>query len=554
MNNSFLDKIKINLNSSNEEIKKHFLEIKKENELDKDTREQNDLSRIPKEEFKKYSETFSPYPFLMFAYNNWASDIQFLATDKETEIRFKIDWIWSTEFKIHRDNHILYVNALKNWLVKWSWNVSPENQKIPQDWKWIFYILKKENNHEVLLEKTIQLRFASAPQQYTDSNWSILETIVVRLLWGTKLIKLEDSWFSYFDLEKLRTLRNLKKWLILISWPTGSWKSTTLFNYIHWVNDWTKNIITFENPIEFDVPGVVQLDIKPIEDISDDDEITFNFERWKNFAMRAAPNVALVWEIRNFQTALAWVQLSSTWHITLATLHTNSTISTISRYIWFKDKKWNSIDKFDFISLLKYVSAQMLSPKLCPHCKIKVKDIQTNTWNELYDFEYKEMAKEIKIQKTIVKREILKPNVKMLLNGINEETVDKLIENSYLPNLHWCKHCTLSEENKIHPRAWRKWVVMLNESLIFDEYVLDILMNSKEISEKEVLQKITEERPLLPKEHPHAIKEKSQFFFTLYQDALLKALLPINNLKGIMETKESNLISILDAKEFGDPK
>jgi len=554
MKNVYLEKMKLTLWQTNEEIKNNFEQKRKENEIDVSKVEKNPIDRIDPEEFKKYSESFSPYPFFLYAYKNWASDLKFLAIPNgNTKVQMKIDWIWSNEFEFHQEKHILYVNATKNWLVKGSWNVNTENQRIPQDWKWVFHVLKWDKT----LEKTIQLRAAFAPQHISDKYQNPLESVVIRLLWWAVKLLLENSWFSKYDYEKITSLKYMKKWLILISWPTGSWKSTTLFSFIHQLNDWTKNIYTLENPVEFDVPWITQLDVQPIEDIPDNDEITFNFERWKKFLMRWAWDAILVWEIRDYTTALTAVQMADTWHITLWTLHTKSAIATISRYLWFESwgKNSKSIERVSLIELLQYVSAQMLPPKLCPHCKIKVKDIpldskwKVNTWNSVFDKVYLDMLHELSAQNKIIKKEFLHNNIKKILPWINEKTIDALIQNSCLPNLKGCNKCNINKnESVINPRSWYKGVQMINESLIFDSYVTDLLLDDN-FKKENLLDNLLNVRPLLPSNDKNSIKEKKQFFFTMYQDALFKALLPLSNLKNVMwNVDNANVISLLDAK------
>ena len=572
--NISIKKLNLTLDSENNNIVDVFKQKKKENEMDVNSLPKNPIDRLDPEEFKKYSETYSPYPFFLFAYINWASDLKILAMPTwDSLVQFKIDWIWSNEFSFNREKHILYINSIKNWLIKWSWNATPENQRIPQDWKGVLHLLNENKE----LVNTIQLRAAFVPQHLTDFTQNPLETAVIRLLGWEKKLLLENSWFNSFDYEKIISLKYMKKWLILISWPTWSWKSTTLFSFINQLNDWTKNIYTLENPVEFDVPWITQIDINPIEDISDSDEITNNFERGKKFLMRWAWDVILIWEIRDYVTALAAVQMGDTWHITLWTLHTKSAIDTISRYLWFESwgKNSKNIDRTVLIELLQYVSAQMLPPKLCKHCKVKVSKIRKelieksnldieNKEKLINNKEYKikkhlflsdafykiysDMIRELDIQKDVIKKEFTKNNIKKIFN-FDDKTLDYLIENSCFPNLHWCEKCNINKNTDfINPRSWYKWVQMINESLIFDSYITDLLLD-KNFNKKSFLDNLLMKRPILKKWENWYIKERKNNFFTMYQDALFKALLPEKNLKNVMtKITDNNLISLLDAK------
>lgn len=611
------DRLELTVNSTPEEIKEYFNKEYKELE-DSLPNFENKKQQIDEEEMIKYVEEFSPYPFFLYAYVNWASDITFTAypadssekedhiSDDKTRVSFKIDWYWFTVFEINRELHNQYINAIKNWALKWSWNTKTENQKISQDGKWILHIINKDKE----IEKTIQLRLAFAPQHISDSKWTPLECCVIRLLDNKWNPDLEHAWFNKYDYAKLMRLPTLKKGLVVISWPTWSWKSSTLFWYIDKINDGTRNIFTLENPVEFDVPWVKQIEVSPIEDIPDDDEVTQNFTRTSSFLMRAAPDVILMWETRSYYTAKTSVEMANTWHITLTTLHTNSAISTLDRLFWFKSKQGDWIDRYALVDSLEYVSAQMLSPKLCKHCKIKVKDLRVkvkemfsiiqkeyfqkalekkrsdlekrgqseekiqealkkgvskddilyvfkeDTPDEYFVYtEWVKMLEDVDTQTPLVIRELSRPNIQKIFGPqhLTEELIKSYVENSYLPNLYWCEHCTLKQEGeKPKGSVWFKSRVMINETLSFDNYIRNCF-TSNEMSNSDILRTLLEIRPKLPATSPDALVRPDQYFITLYQDALFKAVLPANLVQAIIpqykETNESNTISILDAKK-----
>lgn len=558
---NLLDKITLTKESSSEDIKEKF---KYENSLiESDVLKNVSVKKtISEEELKKYTEEFSPYPIFLYAYLQGASDIDFVAYpfanwkyNDNTRVRLKIDWAWSEEFEFHREVHNQYINALKNWAIKWSWNAKTENQKMPQDGKWILHILN--NNKEI--EKTIQLRLAFAPQHFTDSKWTPLENCVIRLLDNQWNPKLEEAWFNLFDFEKVKKLQSLKKWLILISWPTWSWKSSTLFWFIDKINDWTRNIFTLENPVEFDVPGIKQFDVQPIEDISDDDEVTFNFTRSESFLMRAAPDVILVWEMRSYQTAKTAINMWLTWHLVLWTLHTNSAIDTLQRLFSFKSKDWDKLDKLSIIDSLEYVSAQMLSPKLCPHCKIKVKELSkyTKTSDTLLNEKNEELLEEINVQRYLAKKNLLRNNIKLILwtKNLSEELIDAWIDESYVVNYSWCDKCTVRKKDEhwilLPPgeRVGRKWRLMINETIWFDNYLKNLLISDK-YSMSQISKILIDERPLLVTSDTNSIKNKEQHFLTLYQDWLFKSILPQKYVDKLVPWAKANSLSILDAKKY----
>lgn len=559
---NILDKINLTIDSSSEDIKKAF-------KISNDILESENLKNIQikktisEEELIKYTEDFSPYPFFLYAYLNKASDISFTPYpfanwkyNDNTRVSFRIDGTWSDEFEFSRELHYQYINAIKNWWIKWSWNAKTENQKIPQDWKWILYILNK--NKEIV--KLIQLRFAFIPQHVTNSKNIPLEKCVVRLLDSEGNPSLESAGFNLFDYEKLKKLEGLKKWLVLISWPTGSWKSSTLFWYIEKINDRTRNIYTLENPVEFDVPWISQIDVLPIEDIPDDDDQTLNFTRAEWFLMRWAPDVILVWEIRSYQTAKTAIGLAGTWHICLWTLHTNSALHTLDRLFWFKSKDWDKLDKISIIDTLEYVSAQMLSPKLCPHCRIKVKDLPKylNTPDPIINTLNQELLSSINIQRTLVKKNLQRKNIVKILwsSRTTDEQLDIWINESYVPNYNGCKECTMRKRdeawNLLPPggRVGYKGRIMINETIWFDNYIKNLLLSEK-YSNTQILEILLDKRPDLPPEDNNSIKTNEQHYLTLYQDALLKAILPFDLLKKIVPGLEiEGPISILDAKKY----
>lgn len=545
---SYLDKLDLTTWSSIEDIKKAFSKQNTQLEVDLGTI-QEVKKFLSEEDLKKYTEEFSPYPFFLYAYITKASDIKIMPYPewKDSEVWIKSDWNWDKGvFKFKAELHNQYINAIKNWWIKGSWNSKTENQKIPQDWKWILEVIN--NKKEII--NTIQLRLAFVPTPITDSKNTPLETCVIRLLDNQWNPDLEDAWFNIFDYEKILTLQKLKKWLVLISWPTWSWKSSTLFWFIDKVNDWTKNIFTMENPVEFSVPWITQIEVLPIEDITDDDEVTCNFTRTESFLMRAAPDIILVWEIRDYQTSKTATTMSLTWHLTLWTLHTNSAIATLARLFWFKSKDWDKLDRISIIDSLEYVSAQMLSKKVCPHCRIKVKDIKINTGDKVLDKLNQKMLDDITLQTPLIIRELTRPNIQKILGKLTEEKIKEWINESYLPNFNWCEHCSIREDKSLDPKekVGYKWRLMLNETILFDSYIKELLTDEK-ITNRQILNSLLEERPLLTKEHKHYIKNHTERFVTLYQDALFKALLPMALLKQIVPwSKIERPISVLDSK------
>lgn len=568
---NFLAKIPLTNISTNDDIQRVFETDNSELERVAQSRIQK-VNMLDEDEIKKYTEEYSPYPFFLYGYLNKASDMKIIAmpfangkkwVDDRSCVLFKVDDSWEVTFKFNRELHTQYINAIKNWSIKWSGNTKTENQRIPQDGQWRFYIFDSNKN----VEKIVGLRLAFAPQHVKDSRNIPLETCVIRFSDQEGRKRLEDSGFNIYDLEKLKKLEELKKGLIIISGPTGSGKSSTLFGFLDKVNDWTRSIYTLENPVEYDVPGISQFDIQPIEDIPDNDEVTNNFTRSESFLMRWAPDIILVWESRSYQTAKSSVVFANTWHIAFTTLHTNSSIQSLDRLFGFKSKDGDKLDKFNTIESLEYISAQMLSPRLCPHCKIKVKELRQrlNTWDIELDKRNQALINDVDAQKPLIKQEMKRSNIKVILGEkfCSDPVLEQLIEESYLPNLTGCEHCSWRKQ-KVDPNTWNvilvptrrtgfKGRLLLNETILFDNYIKTMLSDGK--TNNQVLKHLLNERPLIPQGTIWALnpEQPERVFLTMYQDALIKALAPSNFIEKLVPSlgKSNGIISVLDAKKFG---
>lgn len=145
--------------------------------------------------------------------------------------------------------------------------------------------------------------------------------------------------------------------LILITGPTGSGKSTTLYSMLSKINSADKNIVTIEDPIEYYLKGISQIQIKP--------EIGLTFAYCLRAVLRQSPDIIMVGEIRDIETADIAMKAALTGHLVLSTLHTNDALSSISRLLDM------GIEPFLISGSLRMVSAQRLCRKLCPNCKEK---------------------------------------------------------------------------------------------------------------------------------------------------------------------------------------
>jgi type IV pilus assembly protein PilB len=143
--------------------------------------------------------------------------------------------------------------------------------------------------------------------------------------------------------------------MVLVTGPTGSGKTTTLYSALNALNNTAKNICTVEDPVEYNLPGINQVQIH--------EEIGLTFAQVLRAFLRQDPDIILVGEIRDFETAEIAIKAALTGHLVLSTLHTNDAPSTVSRLLQM------GIEPYLIASSLTLVVAQRLVRKVCPHCK-----------------------------------------------------------------------------------------------------------------------------------------------------------------------------------------
>lgn len=195
----------------------------------------------------------------------------------------------------------------------------------------------------------VDLRVSVFPTSYG-------ECIVMRILENVNIYKgFEDLGFSMEQTELLDKIISMPFGLILVTGPTGSGKSTTLFTMLNKLNDPGKSLVTLEDPIERRLDHVRQTQINP--------EVNLTFASGLHYQLRQDSDVIMVGEIRDSETANIAVQAAITGHLVLATIHTNSSVGAITRLINM------GVEPFLISSALKIVTAQRLARINCPHCR-----------------------------------------------------------------------------------------------------------------------------------------------------------------------------------------
>ncbi|MBN9285312.1 MULTISPECIES: GspE/PulE family protein [unclassified Flavobacterium] len=259
-----------------------------------------------------------------------SSDIHFEVYEESSRIRFRIDGQLIERYKVEKDNYLELVNKIK---IKSKLNIT--EKRLPQDGR--------------ITNESFDIRVSILPTLFG-------EKIVMRLL-GQDASNIDLNTLG-LEKEELRSyLEAVKKpnGIILISGPTGSGKTTTLYATLRLLNDSKRNIVTVEDPIEYTLKGINQVQLK--EDIG----LTFA-SALKSF-LRQDPDVIMLGEIRDSETALMAIRASLTGHLVLSTIHTNSAIGTISRLVDM------GVPSYLIAETLNLSVAQRLVRKLCNDCK-----------------------------------------------------------------------------------------------------------------------------------------------------------------------------------------
>jgi type IV pilus assembly protein PilB len=276
---------------------------------------------------------------LMSAISKGASDIHVEPYEKEYRVRYRIDGIlynvMSPSLKMR--------DAITS-RIKIMAKLDIAEKRLPQDGR-------------------IKIRFSdSGVQRDIDFRVSVLPTlfgekIVMRLLDRTKLmLDMTKLGFEPESLTKLETQISKPWGMVLVTGPTGSGKTNTLYSSISRINTPETNIMTAEDPVEFNLVGVNQVQVR--------EAIGLNFAAALRSFLRQDPNIILVGEIRDFETAEIAVKAALTGHLVLSTLHTNDAPSTINRLMNM------GIEPFLVASSLNLVCAQRLVRRICTNCKI----------------------------------------------------------------------------------------------------------------------------------------------------------------------------------------
>ncbi|WP_034045115.1 GspE/PulE family protein [Wocania ichthyoenteri] len=271
---------------------------------------------------------------LMSAKNIGSSDIHFEPYEHKCRVRFRIDGKLKEHFVINLSEYPIIINKLK---IKASLDIS--EKRLPQDGR----ITVKSQSDE------FDIRVSSLPTLHG-------EKIVLRILSkDANHIDIDDLGFTVQELKIYEEAIKNPNGIVLISGPTGSGKTTTLYATLKLLNDDKTNIVTIEDPIEYTLEGINQVQLK--------ENIGLDFASALRTFLRQDPDIIMVGEIRDVKTANMAIRAALTGHLVLSTIHTNSAWATISRLIDM------GIPPFLIASTLNVSIAQRLVRKLCNTCK-----------------------------------------------------------------------------------------------------------------------------------------------------------------------------------------
>jgi type IV pilus assembly protein PilB len=265
-----------------------------------------------------------------------ASDIHVEPHEDRTRVRYRVDGLLFDLLEVPRSLHLAVVSRLK--IIS---RLDIAERRLPQDGSFASRIHGRE----------IDFRVSTLPTIFG-------EKVVLRLLEKEAVVQhytLENLGFEPDQLEHF--MRGIRRpWgMVLLTGPTGSGKSTTLHTAIKAIKSPRKNIITVEDPVEYRQPGIQQVQVKS--------EIGFDFARSLRSILRQDPDIIMVGEIRDQETAQIAVRAALTGHLVLSTLHTNDAISTVTRLINI------GVEPFLVATAVNVAAAQRLVRRICASCK-----------------------------------------------------------------------------------------------------------------------------------------------------------------------------------------
>ncbi|MGW8222638.1 MAG: type II secretion system ATPase GspE [Syntrophobacteria bacterium] len=281
------------------------------------------------------------------AVKSQASDIHIEPYQQHLQVRFRLDGVLHNVLSPPRRLHAAIVSRIKVMA-----RLDIAEKRLPQDGR----------TDVKIGERLVDVRVSCLPTAFG-------ERVVLRLLEKSgKLLSMEEIGLTAWALAEMKRLLNLSHGIILVTGPTGSGKTTTLYAALSYINSPDKNILTIEDPIEYQLDGIGQMQVNP--------KINLTFASGLRSMVRQDPDVILVGEIRDRETAEIAIHAALTGHLVFSTLHTNDSASAVTRLTDM------GIEPFLVSTAVRAIIAQRLVRLLCPHCK-ETYEPEEAQWAEL---------------------------------------------------------------------------------------------------------------------------------------------------------------------------
>ena len=385
-----------------------------------------------------------------------ASDIHIEPYAKESRVRYRIDGILHTSLVLPKSIHNAVIARIKV-LAK----LKLDETRVPQDGRIRLVVSNRE----------IDFRVSTLPL-------ASQEKVVMRILDTVAGVQtLENLGFNKLALTRIKDGIKKTSGMVLVTGPTGSGKTTTLYSTLDILNKEGVNISTLEDPIEYEIKGINQSQVKP--------RIGFSFANGLRSLLRQDPDIIMVGEIRDEETAELSIHASLTGHLVLSTLHTNDAIGAVLRLLDMK------VERFLLASTLKVIVAQRLARRLCTHCKQEV---------QLSD----EAKEEIKAELVSLPADIIK-------SELPDFSIDNMFEKYKIYKPVGCPRC---ENTGYSGRVSIAEVVEINDEL-------KEIINAGEENLNE------------------AVVRKTEDFISIKQDGMIKVLQGVTNLEEVLRVIES---------------
>ncbi len=274
---------------------------------------------------------------IMDAIRRRATDIHIEPRETHVQVRYRVDGNLQDTLKLPKRVQASVVSRIKI-----LGNMDIANRMTPQDGS---TKMRYEKNH-------VDLRISTLPAVFG-------EKVVIRILDRSRgLLPLPRLGVPDSLIKKLQEAGSKSQGMILVTGPTGSGKTTTLYAFLQWLQDPAINIITVEDPVEYNIPGITQVSVR--------EQAGLGFPAFMRSALRQDPDIILVGEIRDLETAEIGIRAALTGHFVLSTLHTNDTVATVIRLIDL------GVQPFLVSSSLSGIVAQRLVRRICSNCRVEI--------------------------------------------------------------------------------------------------------------------------------------------------------------------------------------